>query len=82
MQTLFDIRKRTEHSSYEKHVDDAPKAPDANKHANHAAKTALGFKICNSESDPSHRKQDGKKTNPDTLTDDKTHTRHPASKFI
>ena len=71
MQTLFDIRKRTEHASYEKHVDDASKAPGANKHANHAAKTALGFKICNSESDPSHHKQDGKKTNPDTLTDDK-----------
>ena len=82
MQTLFDIRKRTEYASYEKHVDIAPKAPSANKHANHAAKTALGFKICNSESDPSQRKQDGKKTNPDTLTDDKKHTRHPASKFI
>ena len=39
-------------------------------------------KICNSESDPSHRKQDGKKTNPDTLTDDKKHTRHTAHKFI
>ena len=73
MQTLVDIRKRTEHASYEKHVDDASKAPGANKHANHAAKTALGFKICNSDSDPSHRKQAGKKTNPDTLTDDKKH---------
>lgn len=73
MQTLFDIRKRTEHASCEKHVDDASKAPGANKHANHAAKTALGFKICTSESDPSRRKQDGKKTNPDTLTDEKTH---------
>lgn len=31
---------------------------------------------------PSQRKQDGKKANPDTLTDDKKHTRHPASKFI
>lgn len=30
---------------------------------------------------PSHRKQDGKKTNPDTLTDDKKHTRHTAHKF-
>ena len=71
MQTLFDIRKRTDYASFEKHFDNAPKAPGANKHANHAAKTALGFKICNSESDPSHREQDGKKTNPDTLTDDK-----------
>lgn len=52
MQTLFDIRKRTEYASYEKHVDDASKAPGANKHANHAAKTALGFKICNSECAP------------------------------
>lgn len=44
MQTLFDIRKRTEYASYEKHVDNASKAPGANKHANHAAKTALGLK--------------------------------------
>ena len=82
MQTLFNIRKRTEHASYEKHVDNAPKAPGASKRTKHAAKTALGFKMCNSESGPSQRKQDGKKTNPDTLTDDKKHTRHPASKFI
>ena len=31
MQTLFDIRKRTEYASYEKHVDNAPKAPGASK---------------------------------------------------
>lgn len=29
MQTLFDIRKRTEYASYEKYVDNAPKAPGA-----------------------------------------------------
>ena len=83
MQTLFDIRKRTEHASYEKHTDNALKAPGASKRTRPAAnKKSLGFKICNSESDPSHRKQDGKKTNPDTLTDDKKHTRHAAHKFI
>ena len=71
MQTLFDIRKRTEHASYEKHVDNAPKAPGANKHANHAAKTAYPSKYANPKAHPSQRKQDGKKTTPDTLTDDK-----------
>ena len=37
MQTLFDIRKRTEYASYEKHVDDASKAPGASKRTRLAA---------------------------------------------
>lgn len=37
MQTLFDIRKRTEYASYEKHVDNAPKAPGASKRTRPAA---------------------------------------------
>lgn len=45
MQTLSDIRKRTEHASYEKHVDDAPKAPGASKRTRPAAnKKSLGLK--------------------------------------
>ena len=35
MQTLFDIRKRTEYASYEKHVDNAPKAPREQTHPSH-----------------------------------------------
>ena len=73
MQTLFDIRKRTEYASYEKHVDNAPKAPDASKRTRPAAnkKVARPQKYAIPKAQPSHRKQDGKKTNPDTLTDDK-----------
>ena len=45
MQTLSDIRKRTAHASYEKHVDDAPKAPGASKRTRPAAnKKSLGLK--------------------------------------
>ena len=41
MQTLFDIRKRTEYALYEKHVDNAPKAPGASKRTRHTeSKTA------------------------------------------
>ncbi len=62
MQTLFDIRKRTEYASYEKHVDVPPKVPCASKRTRPAAnKKSLDLKICNSESDPSRRKQDGKR---------------------
>ena len=48
----------------------------------HAAKPRYPSKYAIPKARPSQRKQDGKKTNPDTLTDDKKHTRHPASKFI
>lgn len=45
MQTLFDIRKRTEYASYEKHVDNAPKAPDTSKRTRHSAnKKSFGLK--------------------------------------
>lgn len=45
MQTLFDTRKRTEYASYEKHVDNAPKAPGASKRTRPAAnKKSLGLK--------------------------------------
>lgn len=37
MQTLFNIRKRTEYASYEKHVDNAPKEPGASKRTRPAA---------------------------------------------
>lgn len=53
VQTLFDIRKRTEYASYEKHVDNAPKAPGASKRTRPAAnKSRSASKICNSESAP------------------------------
>ena len=82
MQTLFDIRKRTEYASYEKHVDNAPKAPARQAAPARRKNRAIFQKYAIPKARPSQRKQDGKKTNPDTLTDDKKHTRHPASKFI
>lgn len=84
MQTLFDIRKRTEYASYEKHVDNAPKAPSASKRTRPAAnKKSLGLKDMQFRKRTRHSaSKTAKKTPPDALTDYKKHTRHPASKLI
>ena len=61
MQTLFDIRKRTEYASCEKHVDNAPNAPGASKLTRHSAsdgkKTNPDTLTDDKKTNPTPRKQ-------------------------